>query len=69
VTGACGHKATIHLAIEHASGNSAIVEYINGKPVIHHRPERWFMTNDSAYGGSVTARKTAIGHIESSSDG
>jgi penicillin V acylase-like amidase (Ntn superfamily) len=31
-----GHKATVHLALEDATGDSAIIEHINGKPVVHH---------------------------------
>lgn len=44
-----GHKANVHLAIEDASGDSAIVEYIGGKPVIHHGKEFRVMTNDPTY--------------------
>ncbi len=44
-----GHKATVHLAIEDASGDSAIIEYIGGKPVIHHGREFRIMTNDPTY--------------------
>jgi choloylglycine hydrolase len=44
-----GHKATLHLAMEDATGDSAIVEYINGKPVIHHGREFRVMTNDPTY--------------------
>jgi choloylglycine hydrolase len=44
-----GHKATVHLAIEDASGDSAIIEYINGKPVVHHGKEYRLMTNDPTY--------------------
>jgi penicillin V acylase-like amidase (Ntn superfamily) len=44
-----GHNATVHLAIEDASGDSAIIEYIGGKPVIHHGREFRIMTNDPAY--------------------
>lgn len=44
-----GHKATVHLAIEDASGDSAIIEYIDGKPVIHHGRQFTVMTNDPAY--------------------
>ncbi len=44
-----GHKATVHLAIEDATGDSAIVEYIGGKPVIHHGREFKVMTNDPTY--------------------
>ncbi len=44
-----GHQASVHLAIEDASGDSAIIEYIAGKPVIHHGREFQIMTNDPAY--------------------
>jgi penicillin V acylase-like amidase (Ntn superfamily) len=44
-----GHEATVHLAIEDASGDSAIVEYIGGKRVIHHGRQYRVMTNDPPY--------------------
>lgn len=44
-----GHKATLHLAMEDATGDSAIIEYIGGKPVIHHGREFRVMTNDPTY--------------------
>ena len=44
-----GHDATLHLAMEDASGDSAIIEYIDGKPVIHHGREYVVMTNDPTY--------------------
>lgn len=44
-----GRKATVHLAIEDADGDSAIIEYIGGKPVIHHGREYRIMTNDPTY--------------------
>jgi choloylglycine hydrolase len=44
-----GHKAFVHLAIEDASGDSAIIEFIDGKPVIHHGPTYRIMTNDPTY--------------------
>jgi penicillin V acylase-like amidase (Ntn superfamily) len=44
-----GHKANVHLAIEDASGDSAIIEYIGGKPVVHHGREYTIMTNDPTY--------------------
>ncbi len=43
-----GHKTFVHLAIEDASGDSAIIEYV-GMPVIHHGPEFRVMTNDPTY--------------------
>lgn len=44
-----GHAATIHLAIEDASGDSAIIEYVAGEPVVHHGREFRVMTNDPTY--------------------
>ena len=44
-----GHKANVHLAIEDASGDSAIIEYIDGKPVVHHGRQNKIMTNDPSY--------------------
>lgn len=44
-----GHKANVHLAIEDASGDSAIIEYIGGKPVVHHGRRFKVMTNDPTY--------------------
>jgi penicillin V acylase-like amidase (Ntn superfamily) len=44
-----GHKALLHLAIEDASGDSAIVEYLEGKCVIHHGREYRILTNDPDY--------------------
>jgi len=44
-----GHQATVHLAIEDASGDSAIIEYIGDRPVVHHGREFTIMTNDPTY--------------------
>lgn len=44
-----GHQATLHLAIEDAQGDSAIIEYIDGKPVVHHGKQYQVMTNDPTY--------------------
>jgi choloylglycine hydrolase len=44
-----GFKATVHLAIEDASGDSAVIEYIKGKPVIHHGRQYQILTNDPTY--------------------
>jgi choloylglycine hydrolase len=52
-----GHKATVHLAIEDASGDSAIIEYINGKPVVHHGRQYRIMTNDPTYDEQLTLLK------------
>ncbi len=45
-----GEKATVHWAIEDASGDSAIIEYLNGKVEIHHNKDYRVMTNEPAYG-------------------
>lgn len=44
-----GHKASVHLALEDASGDSAIIEYIAGKAVVHHGRQYSVMTNDPSY--------------------
>ena len=41
--------ATVHLSISDATGDNAILEYINGKLVIHHDPSYTVMTNDPPY--------------------
>jgi choloylglycine hydrolase len=49
--------ATVHLSISDASGDSAILEYINGKLVIHHDPAYTVMTNDPAYDKQLAIAK------------
>ena len=44
-----GHKATVHVALEDASGDSAIIEYVDGKQVVHHGRQYQVMTNDPPY--------------------
>jgi choloylglycine hydrolase len=44
-----GHKGTVHLIMEDSSGDSAVIEYIAGKPVIHHGKEFRVVTNDPPY--------------------
>lgn len=39
----------LHLALEDQSGDSAIIEYINGKIKIYHSPDYQIMTNEPAY--------------------
>ena len=40
---------TVHLSVTDASGDSAIIEYLDGKPVIHHGREYQVMTNSPTY--------------------
>jgi choloylglycine hydrolase len=44
-----GHNANVHLAIEDASGDSAIIEFIKGRQVVHHGRQYKLMTNDPSY--------------------
>ncbi|MGQ0681856.1 linear amide C-N hydrolase [Bradyrhizobium sp.] len=39
----------VHLAVQDASGDSAVLEFVKGKLVIHHGPEYRIMTNDPPY--------------------
>jgi choloylglycine hydrolase len=44
-----GRLATVHLALEDRTGNSAIVEYIDGRAIVHQGPEYTVMTNSPTY--------------------
>lgn len=44
-----GREWPVHLAIEDATGNSAIIEFIKGKMVVHKGKEYTVMTNEPAY--------------------
>ncbi len=44
-----GFKSTVHFALEDARGDSAVIEYLKGKPVIHHGRQYQIMTNDPTY--------------------
>jgi penicillin V acylase-like amidase (Ntn superfamily) len=44
-----GVKAASHMALADASGDSAILEYLGGKLVIHHSPKFTVMTNSPPF--------------------
>lgn len=44
-----GAPATLHLSLSDAGGDSAIIEYVGGQPVIHHGREHVVMTNSPVY--------------------
>ena len=44
-----GAPSTLHLSLSDASGDSAILEYVNGKLVIHHGKQYTVMTNSPVY--------------------
>jgi choloylglycine hydrolase len=49
MTEARGSKTSVHLAIEDASGDSAIIEFVDGEQRVHHGREHVIMTNDPPY--------------------
>jgi penicillin V acylase-like amidase (Ntn superfamily) len=48
---------TVHLSISDAAGDNAIMEYIDGRLVIHHHPSYTVMTNDPAYDKQLAIAK------------
>lgn len=44
-----GEKSTLHLSLQDKSGDSAIVEWVDGKPKIWHGKEYKVMTNEPTY--------------------
>jgi choloylglycine hydrolase len=42
-------KATVHMAVSDASGDSAVIEYLKGRPVIHHGRQYQVMTNSPVF--------------------
>ena len=49
-----GHASSVHFAISDTSGDSAILEHINGKLVIHHDKAFKVMTNSPTYDQQLT---------------
>jgi len=52
-----GHKAALHLVLEDAEGDSAIVEYLNGEMHIHHNKAWTVVTNDPDYDTQLSLLK------------
>ncbi len=48
---------TVHLSLSDASGDNAILEFINGKLEIHHDPSYTVMTNDPTFEEQLAIRK------------
>lgn len=48
---------TLHLSLSDASGDNAIMEYINGKLVIHHDPSYTVMTNSPVFEQQLALNK------------
>lgn len=51
-----GHHLGAHLALEDATGDSAIVEFIDGAKVVHHGRDTRVMTNDPSYDEQLVNR-------------
>ncbi len=56
MVGSQGSNATLHFAIEDASGDSAILEYVKGKLLVHHGRQYRIMTNDPTYDEQLANR-------------
>jgi penicillin V acylase-like amidase (Ntn superfamily) len=57
--------ATLHLAMSDRTGDSAIVEYIDGRQVIHHDPSYQVMTNSPVFSKQLAVNEywTQIGGV------
>jgi choloylglycine hydrolase len=44
-----GYPTLVHISLSDKSGDSAVIEYIDGKPVIHHDRRFTVMTNEPTY--------------------
>ena len=44
-----GRAAAVHMSLSDASGDSAVLEYLDGELVIHHGPEYTVMTNSPTF--------------------
>ncbi|MCC5832595.1 MAG: linear amide C-N hydrolase [Chlamydiales bacterium] len=44
-----GYKSSVHLTLEDKSGDSAIIEYLEGRPKVYHGRAYCVMTNDPPY--------------------
>lgn len=49
--------ATVHLSMEDSTGDSAIIEILDGKPVIHHGKQHKVMTNSPPYDEQLALMK------------
>jgi choloylglycine hydrolase len=56
-----GRWIKIHAALEDASGDSAIIEYIDGHPQIYHDKKYTVLTNDPVYSSHLENLKQYIG--------
>jgi choloylglycine hydrolase len=53
--------STVHMAVEDASGDSAIIEILDGEPIIHHGKQYKVMTNSPTYDEQLALLKAYEG--------
>jgi len=56
-----GVPPTIHLALDDASGDSCVIEYVDGEPKIYHSREYLVMTNSPTYDQQLELVKKVAG--------
>ncbi|MFN8662819.1 MAG: linear amide C-N hydrolase [Thermomicrobiales bacterium] len=56
-----GKNVTLHMALEDPTADSAVIEYIDGKMVIHHGPEFTVVTNSPTYDEQLANVKRYVG--------
>lgn len=56
-----GNPPTVHLALDDATGDSAIIEYIDGEPRVYHSRDYQVMTNSPTYDQQIELVKTFEG--------
>lgn len=55
---------TLHLALEDAQGDSAIIEYVGGKPNVHHNRAYTVVTNDPLFDQQLALLEKVKGELE-----
>ncbi|MGX1971159.1 linear amide C-N hydrolase [Streptomyces kronopolitis] len=69
-----GFRATVHVALEDASGDSAIIEYVDGEQRVHHDRKYTVMTNEPAFDEQLrlleqqVQKVRSLGHDQPSSE-
>ncbi|MCD5418846.1 linear amide C-N hydrolase [Rhodococcus pyridinivorans] len=58
---ATGEVPAVHLALDDATGDSAIIEYLDGSPTVWHSRDYAVMTNSPAYGEQLELLKKVKG--------
>ncbi|MDZ8274798.1 linear amide C-N hydrolase [Microbacterium aquimaris] len=56
-----GKPPAIHLALDDSTGDSAIIEYADGKPKVYHSADYTVMTNSPTYDHQLELVKTVTG--------